>query len=64
MTGIPLYLDRAGARRYLGLTRVDADRLFRAVPTFKPGGSRKVYVRHEDAVEWVERGAQKGEVAA
>lgn len=55
MTDLPFLLDRAAVRRLLGLTRVDVDRAFRAIPVVSPPGSRKVYVRRDDLLTWIDQ---------
>lgn len=44
----PELLDRRGVSSVYGLSRVDVDRVFRALPVVGLPGSRKVYVRRSD----------------
>lgn len=50
MSDLPEYLDRAACQRLLGLTRVDVERLFQRCEVHGLDGSRKVYIRSEDAL--------------
>jgi hypothetical protein len=51
----PELLDRRGVSSVYGLSRVDVDRVFRALPVVGLPGSRKVYVRRSDLDELLER---------
>lgn len=42
-------------RRVYGLTRVDVERLFQALPVVSLPASRKVYVRRDDVESYLER---------
>lgn len=56
MTGSPLprLLDCAGVQRELGVKRVAAEAIMRDLPKFSPPGVRKVYVRREDVLAYIE----------
>ncbi|WWT39985.1 hypothetical protein [Microcystis phage Mae-JY09] len=61
----PELMDRAALARYMGLTKVDVERVFRSVPVVSLPGSRKVYVRREDVVELIEAATTRpGQVRA
>ena len=52
-TLVPLLLDRAAVTAHYGLTRVDADRAFGALPKVRLPESRKVYIRRDDLDRWI-----------
>jgi len=51
---LPVLLDRKGVSRIFGLTRVDVDRVFRALRVVSLDDSRKVYVRSADVERYIE----------
>jgi hypothetical protein len=60
---LPVLLDRKGVSRIFGLTRVDVERVFRALRVVSLDGSRKVYVRSADVERLIEESTTRtGEV--
>ncbi len=58
-TMTPELMDRAALSRHMGLTRVDVERVFRAVPVVSLPGSRKVYVRRDDVQALIDQATTK-----
>jgi hypothetical protein len=50
---LPLYLDRAQVRQFMGLGDTEVERAFRALPVYRLS-MRRVRVRRDELIEWIE----------
>lgn len=55
---IPTYLDRSQVMRLIGLGETETDRAFATLATYRVT-DRRVRVRHDELVEWMETHRQE-----